>query len=89
MKPLIVLLVILLLVLQYKLWFAAGGVFQTVHLKHEVTQQQKKNMELNKRNTILMADVNALKSNDAAVEARARTDLGMIKDGEVFYQIVS
>jgi cell division protein FtsB len=88
MKPLVILLIILLLVLQYKLWFSDGGFLASRFLAKKITAQQAKNADMQKQNAILMADVKALKHNDGAIEARARNDLGMIKKGEVFYQVV-
>ena len=89
MKPLIILLVILLIVLQYKLWFSSGGFVETRHLKQQIAAEQAKNDKLAKQNAILMADVKALKSNKDAIATRARNDLGMIKKGDTFYQVVS
>lgn len=88
MKPLAFLLILLLIVLQYKLWFSSGGFAASKLLKEKITIQDAKNADLQKQNAILMADIKALKNNDNAIEARARSDLGMIKKGEVFYQIV-
>ena len=88
MKPLAILLIILLLVLQYKLWFSNGGFLESRFLKKQIITQQAKNATMQKQNAILMADVKALKNNDNAIEARARSDLGMIKKGEIFYQVV-
>jgi len=88
-KPLAILLLILFLILQYKLWFAHGGFLETRTLKQKIAILQKKDENLSKQNAILMADINALKNNNNAIESRARNDLGMIKKGETFYQVVS
>lgn len=58
-------------------------------MRHEVAQQQSKEDVLEQRNAILAADITSLKKGKGAIEARARTELGMIKRGEVFYQVVS
>jgi cell division protein FtsB len=78
-----------LLILQYKLWFSNGGFLESRFLTKKITTQDAKNADLQKQNAILMADVKALKHNDDAIESRARNDLGMIKKGEIFYQVVS
>jgi cell division protein FtsB len=88
MKPLIVLLLILLLVLQYKLWLSPGGFVETHHLKKQIEEQNAINAKLQEQNAILIADVKALKKDNNAIESTARKDLGMIKQGEVFYQVV-
>lgn len=84
----ITLLIILFVILQYYLWFAKDGLGRMIHLKNEIVLQKNKNDALSKRNTILQANISALKSGTDAIEQHARNDLGMIKKGEVFYQIV-
>lgn len=88
MKPLVFTLAILFLVLQYKLWFEKGSVSEVARLRQAITSQNKQNDELSESNKVLIAEIQNLKSGQAAVEERARNDLGMIKQGEVFYQIV-
>lgn len=88
MKPLIIVLAALFLVLQYKLWFEGGGVKEVARLKQNIVAQTKENSDLGQRNDALIAEVDDLKKGQAAVEERARNDLGMIKPQEVFYQIV-
>ncbi len=88
MKILVTLLIILLLSLQYKLWFDHGGVREVLRLRHEVAQQEKDNAKLRDRNKALQAEVDDLKQGHAAVEERARTELGMVKKNETFYQVV-
>ncbi|HET7651037.1 MAG TPA: cell division protein FtsB [Gammaproteobacteria bacterium] len=88
-KLLMPLLLLLLLVLfQYQLWFGAGNLRKAWVLQRQVEAQMQENAELAKRNQTLAAEVKDLKQGQAAVEERARTDLGMIKKGETFYQIV-
>lgn len=82
------LLLLLLLLLQYQLWFGAGNLHDVWKLRAQVDAQQQQNLELTKRNQALAAEVQDLKTGTAAVEERARTELGMIKRGERFYQIV-
>jgi len=87
MKPFMLLLVVLLVILQYEFWFAPGGMKDIVHLKHKITISTNKNNEINERNAILSADVKDLREGKEAVEERARNDLGMIKNGETYYQV--
>jgi cell division protein FtsB len=88
MKPIIFALVALLGVLQYQLWFAPGGIVPTYHLQRSLKQQTAVNKELAIRNDQITAEIQDLKMGNEAVEERARNDLGMVKQGEVFYQIV-
>ncbi|WP_423063583.1 cell division protein FtsB [Candidiatus Paracoxiella cheracis] len=88
MKPIILILAALFILLQYELWFAAGGVVTAYRLHTNIVKQAQANKKLQERNAILMADIKDLKHGNDAVEERARNDLGMIKKGEVFYQIV-
>ena len=81
-------LVGLLLLLQYHVWFAAGGILSVRSLKQKIQAQQERNLKLQHKNQVLIAEVRDLKSGNHAVEARAREDLGMIKKNEVFYQVV-
>lgn len=82
------LLVVLLLVLQFQLWFGVGNVPSAMRLKSQVDAQATENAALAKRNAALQAEVADLKAGQAAIEERARAELGMIKKGETFYQIV-
>jgi len=87
-RLLIVTLVILLVILQYKLWFATGGVGSMVSLHHSLEAQYAQNTQLQERNHVLDAEVTDLKNGGQAIEERARNNMGMIKKGETFYQIV-
>lgn len=88
MKSLITILVVILLVLQYRLWFADGGLAEVHRLGQRVEEQERENERLRERNRALAAEVRDLKSGLDAVEARARAELGMVRDGETFYQVV-
>ncbi|MCB1685146.1 MAG: septum formation initiator family protein [Pseudomonadales bacterium] len=81
------LLVLSTLWLQYKAWFSDVGHFAARELEAEVLRQQQRSAQLEERNRILAAEVMGLKNGLGAVEARARTDLGMIKEGETFYLV--
>ncbi|WP_243040949.1 cell division protein FtsB [Dyella sedimenti] len=81
-------LVLLLIALQVKLWGGNGGVHEVETLRAAVKKQGEDNDKLQQRNQALGADVDDLKHGEQAVEARARAELGLIKPGETFYQVV-
>ena len=85
---LIVLLGALLAFLQYRLWFGQGGAGEVQALSAQVQHQARDNGGLRQRNAEVAAEVEDLKSGEAAVEERARSELGMIKPGEKFYRVV-
>lgn len=87
MRPYIIGLILLILVLQYALWFSPGGLVQIWHMKDSIAAISAQNTELAQRNGQLEADVEDLKQGKEAIEERARNDLGMIKQGETFYQV--
>jgi len=78
----------LLAALQAKLWFGSGGLPDARALRDTVTAQREENARLQQRNDALSAEVEDLKSGEAAVEERARSELGMVKPGETFYRVV-
>ncbi len=81
-------LIVLLIGLQVKLWSGSGSMHDVDGLRLALKKQADENARLARRNQSLGADVIDLKHGDQAVEARARTELGLIKPGEVFYQVV-
>jgi cell division protein FtsB len=81
-------LLVALIALQLKLWSGSGGMQSVDNLRVAVKKQADDNAKLVQRNQALAADVLDLKHGDQAIEARARTELGLIKPGEVFYQVV-
>ena len=83
-----IILIVLLLLLQFRLWFSHDGLPPVLHLHRSVEVQRQDNAKLEERNQVLAAEVNDLKSGEDAVEERARNDLGMIKQGETFFQII-
>jgi cell division protein FtsB len=85
----IAILVLAGLGLQYKFWFSDVGFFHIRALDEEVTKQSQRLDRLTERNRILAAEVRAQKQGLDAVEARARSDLGMVKAGETFYLVNS
>jgi cell division protein FtsB len=82
-------LLVMLLLLQYRLWFGDGSVREVSRLQSEITAQQSQNARLRERNRTLAAEVQDLKKGTTAIEERARTDLGMVGKSETFYQVVS
>ena len=85
MKGWLILLLIVVAALQYKLWFSDVGKSAERALARELQEQRAQRDALHQRNAVLEAEVLALKRDSTALEARARRDLGMIKEGEVFY----
>ncbi len=81
-------LLLTFVVLQYRLWVGQGSLAEVAQLKRQIAQQDKRLQEMRERNSVLRAEVDNLKHGLEAVEARARSELGMIKEGETFYQIV-
>ena len=88
MRLLVGLLLALLLVLQYRLWVGEGSLAEVSNLKREIQEQAGELVQLRERNRALQAEVEDLRSGLEAVEERARSELGMVKEGEVFYQVI-
>ena len=89
MKALSFALAALVLALQYPLWFGQGGWLRAWELDRQLAQQRAGNARLKARNDALEADVVDLKEGVEAIEERARTELGMIRRDETFYQLVT
>ena len=87
MRLLMVVLAVVLVLLQARLWLSNGGLREVWRLETEVARRVEDNQRLAARNTALEAEVRDLKEGLAAAEERARTELGMIHSGETFYQI--
>ena len=88
MKILVAILLLILIGLQYKLWFGDGSLSEVVQLSRELEIQKAKLRELEERNRILEAQVLDLQNGLDAFEEKARNDLGMIKQGETFIQLI-
>ncbi len=88
MKALTLIFVILIALLQYPLWLGKGSWLRVWDLNRQIGEQQEKNNALKARNDTLDAEVRDLKSGRAAIEERARSELGMVKQDEVFYQVL-
>lgn len=78
----------LFLVLQYQFWIGNGGLVDAYSLQTRVQSQKVVNSKLTERNKALLGEVLDLKRGYDAIEERSRTDLGMVKAGETFYQVV-
>jgi cell division protein FtsB len=81
-------LLILLIALQVHLWTGQGGLREVWRLEQRVSEQKAENERLKKRNETLSAEVEDLKHGEEAIEERARSELGLLKPGETFYQVV-
>ncbi|MDF1530077.1 MAG: cell division protein FtsB, partial [Sedimenticola sp.] len=88
MRILIILLVVMLAVLQYRLWVGEGSLAELHLLKEEIELQKGELQQMRRRNQSLQAEVDDLKKGLEAIEERARNDLGMIREGEIFYQMI-
>lgn len=88
MKYLLITLVIIFAFLQYDFWFAKDGVLRAMRLKQQISELKTSNDAAMRHNAHLMREIADLKRGGAAIEHRARNDLGMIKQDEVFYQVI-
>ena len=88
MKVLAIVFITLLALIQYPLWLGKGGVLRGIELERQVRAQHHTNERLRGRNHALEAEVRDLKQGLDAIEERARSELGMIKPDEVFFQII-
>lgn len=88
MKIIALVLLVLLIWLQYKIWLQDGGIPEIVQLEQEVEQVNNEVKQLQERNQSLDAEVKDLKKGLDAIEERARSEMGMIKEGEIYYQVI-
>lgn len=88
MRVVTLILFVLLILLQFKLWFGEGGFREVARLETRVVDQRQQNEDLLQRNAELQAEVEDLRERLDAVEERARNELGLIKPAEQFYQVV-
>lgn len=88
MRWLLVILLVILATLQYRLWFAEGSLAEQHRLQRQVEEQTRINEQLKERNALLEREVLELQSGNKGVEQRAREQLGLIREGETFYQFV-
>lgn len=88
MRLLIAVLILVLLTLQYRLWVGEGSLAEVHGLKQAIETQEDELVRLRARNEELRAEVMDLRDGVEALEERARRDLGMIKPGEIFIQVI-
>ena len=88
MRWVTLILVALILLLQYPLWLGKGSWLKVWDINQQVEAQQQANLKAKERNTLLEAEVRDLKQGTDAIEERARTNLGMVKQDEVFFQVI-
>jgi len=88
MRVVTYILLALLLLLQYPLWLGKGSWLKVWEMGRQVEAQKQINEQAQKRNAALDAEVSDLKRGTEAIEERARSELGMVKPGEVFFQVV-
>ncbi|WP_438970419.1 cell division protein FtsB [Methylophaga sp.] len=87
-KPVMIVLTILMVLLQYRLWLSHDGLPSLLRLHQQVEKQKLDNEQLVERNQVLAAEVQDLKSGLDALEERARSELGMVKPGETFFHVI-
>ncbi|WP_078083640.1 FtsB family cell division protein [Microbulbifer mangrovi] len=85
MKWLLAILTVLLLMTQYRLWVGEGSFAEVTRLERQLNDQQQKNAALERENRQLLREVRSLKEGTDGVEAKARYDLGLIKEGETLF----
>jgi cell division protein FtsB len=88
MKFINTILLILLVLLQYRLWNGNGSLLDLWQLEENKAAQIQQNESLSERNQALAAEVMDLKQGMQAIEERARIEMGMVQSGETFYQII-
>ncbi|MFC6670029.1 cell division protein FtsB [Marinobacterium aestuariivivens] len=84
----VVFLLLMLVGLQYRLWFGEANLREILALKEAISEQQQANEKLLERNRQLEAEVQDLKQGLAALEERARSEMGMIREDETFIQLI-
>lgn len=88
MRLLAIILGALLLLIQYPLWLGKGGMLRVWEMERQIEVQRQSNSKLQMRNAALDAEVRDLKQGLEAVEERARSELGMIRKDEIFFQVL-
>jgi cell division protein FtsB len=88
MRVVTYILLVLLLLLQYPLWLGKGSWLKVWEMGQQVEAQKQTNEQTQKRNAALDAEVRDLKTGTDAIEERARSELGMVKQREIFFQVV-
>jgi len=88
MRIIVSCLILALIGLQYKLWLGDDSIPKWFHLEAKLVDQEQENTKLAARNRAIEADIIELKSGEQALEEQARYELGMVKNGEVYYHFV-
>lgn len=88
MRLLAIALIGLVILIQYPLWLGKGGFFRVWEMERQIEAEKAANEKLKARNTALDAEVSDLKQGLEAIEERARSELGMVKGDEVFFQLL-
>jgi cell division protein FtsB len=88
MRLLKVFLLVLLVALQYRLWFGKNSLPEYWNLQEDVARQEQTNQNLRQRNQVLIADIEDLREGEVALEERARNELGLIKQDETFFRLI-
>jgi cell division protein FtsB len=88
LKLIVAILLVLLIWLQYKLWLGDGGIPEVLELEQEIDTVQSEVNRLEERNKALNAEVMDLKKGIEAIEERARSEMGMVKKDEIYYQVI-
>lgn len=88
MQLLFAVLVLILFGLQYRLWVGEGSLAEVSMLRKQLDAQRMELSDLKERNATLQAEVDDLKQGLAAIEARARSELGLVREGETYYQLL-
>ncbi len=89
MRALSLALVALIVLIQYPLWLGKGSWLRVWEVDRQIASQREKNSALQVRNNIIEAEVRDLKQGLEAIEERARSELGMIKQDEIFFQLLA
>lgn len=88
LKSLSVILLVIFISLAYKFWLGPDSILQTIKLRRTLQQQNLELSALRQRNKLIIDQINNLKASPASIEEHARYELGMIKQGEKYYQVV-
>jgi cell division protein FtsB len=88
MKILLAILILLVSLLQYRLWYGDGGIKEIKALQQQLDDLKEQVEEKKERNEALYAEVEDLRKRHEALEERARDELGMIREGETFFQVL-
>ena len=88
MRLILIVLTALLVMIQYPLWLGKGGWLRVWDLSRQLDTALEKEQEMRQRNEKLASEVQDLKEGTGAVEERARYELGMVKEGEIFVQVL-